>query len=299
MKNWKNNLSILQSKTLIELSIILCCTLRITSGTVHLKAKSLSISFIDAPARFAVGANNSGICGSLHLADPLDACSSLLNRFESDGKVRFALIVRGKCAFEEKIRNAQDGGFHAAIVYDDVDKKKLVSMIGKSDGIHIHAVFVSKIAGETLKKHAWGKEGECCIKPSHEETAWNVLLISLISLVLIVAVLVTFLVARNHRMYWQSTNRCHPVIDVKLVESLPCCTFNPVYSSSHHGRETCAICLEDYRDGECLRVLPCQHEFHAGCVDSWLTKWSTFCPVCKHDISMDRDVMEHRPLLVS
>lgn len=63
------------------------------------------------------------------MADPLDACSSLLNRFGSQetDKIKFALIIRGKCAFEDKVRNAQDGGFDAAIVYDDRENGNLVS----------------------------------------------------------------------------------------------------------------------------------------------------------------------------
>ena len=65
----------------------------------------------------------------MHLADPVDACSSLLNRFGSQeiDRIKFALIIRGKCAFEDKVRIAQDGGFDAAIVYDDRDKGNLVS----------------------------------------------------------------------------------------------------------------------------------------------------------------------------
>ena len=63
------------------------------------------------------------------MADPLEACSSLLNRFRSQeiDTIKFALIIRGKCAFEDKVRNAQDAGFHAVIVYDDRDKGNLVS----------------------------------------------------------------------------------------------------------------------------------------------------------------------------
>ena len=62
------------------------------------------------------------------MADPLDACTPLRNEFESNetDPIRFALIIRGDCSFEEKIRNAQSGGFSAVIVYDDRDGGHLV-----------------------------------------------------------------------------------------------------------------------------------------------------------------------------
>lgn len=69
----------------------------------------------------AADVDNSGICGALEVADPLDSCSPLRNGFGrnvSEGLV-FVLIVRGNCSFEEKIVNAQSHGFGAVIVYDD------------------------------------------------------------------------------------------------------------------------------------------------------------------------------------
>lgn len=39
----------------------------------------------------------------------------------------FALIVRGGCTFDEKVRNAQIAGFKAAIVYDNEDSDVLIS----------------------------------------------------------------------------------------------------------------------------------------------------------------------------
>jgi hypothetical protein len=47
--------------------------------------------------------------------------------------------------------------------------------------------------------------------------------------------------------------------------------------------EQCAVCHDDYVEGEELRVLPCQHKYHRDCIDKWLERSRT-CPVCKHDI---------------
>ncbi|KAF5184946.1 Receptor-like protein [Thalictrum thalictroides] len=159
------------------------------------------------------------------------------------------------------------------------------AVIGNSQGIWAHAVFVSKEAGETLKKFAQGEQGECCITASSEEAAWTVLVISFISLLVIISVLATFFFTRNRRVHRQGTYHHCPSIDKQIVDVLPSYTFSTTCRGVRCIGETCAICLEDYKDGENLRVLPCHHEFHACCVDSWLTKWGTFCPVCKHDMS--------------
>jgi hypothetical protein len=76
----------------------------------------------------AVPISSFGVCGVLDIADPLDACSQLQIGVQSNEakQKRFALIIRGGCAFEDKVRNAQNAGFGAAIVYDDRDKGKLV-----------------------------------------------------------------------------------------------------------------------------------------------------------------------------
>merc|ERR1719217_614956 len=44
---------------------------------------------------------------------------------------------------------------------------------------------------------------------------------------------------------------------------------------------SCSICLDDYAPGERVRVLPCGHTFHGGCIFPWLTERSPTCPLCK------------------
>ncbi|XP_064612303.1 LOW QUALITY PROTEIN: E3 ubiquitin-protein ligase ZNRF3-like [Liolophura sinensis] len=70
------------------------------------------------------------------------------------------------------------------------------------------------------------------------------------------------------------------VSEVKVSPSL---SLSPDHYSQSSMYESCAICLEEYRDGQELRVLPCSHEFHRGCVDPWLITNCT-CPLCLFNI---------------
>ncbi|XP_029366734.1 RING finger protein 215 isoform X1 [Echeneis naucrates] len=47
--------------------------------------------------------------------------------------------------------------------------------------------------------------------------------------------------------------------------------------------DNCAVCLEPFNNNQCLRVLPCRHEYHRECVDPWLLLQHT-CPLCKRSI---------------
>jgi len=41
-------------------------------------------------------------------------------------------------------------------------------------------------------------------------------------------------------------------------------------SASVLDQTSCVVCLCDFEPRELVRALPCQHEFHANCVDRWL-----------------------------
>ncbi|KAE8682239.1 Receptor-like proteiny region, transmembrane domain- and RING domain-containing protein 2 [Hibiscus syriacus] len=256
-------------------------------ATVVLIGNNVTLSFDDVEANFAPPVKGSGKCGVLYLANPLDACSDLSNNVEkvSNTTSPFALIIRGGCSFDEKVRRAQKAGFEAAIVYDN-DDGFLVAMAGNASGIKIHAVFVSKASGETLKKYAGSTDIELWLSPAFENSAWSIMAISFISLLAMSAVLATcFFVRRHHiRQEHPRTSRVREFhgMSKRLVKAMPSLIFTAVLDENSTSR-TCAICLEDYSVGEKLRILPCCHKFHAFCIDSWLTTWRAFCPVCKRD----------------
>lgn len=69
------------------------------------------------------------------------------------------------------------------------------------------------------------------------------------------------------------------------IQALPTKTFSDLHGESSDDLDpTCPICLVDFELDEELRVLPCKHHFHQGCVDEWLSKNSS-CPSCRGDIS--------------
>jgi len=47
--------------------------------------------------------------------------------------------------------------------------------------------------------------------------------------------------------------------------------------------DQCTICLSNYEEGESVKVLPCYHTFHWGCIDRWLESKNK-CPICKQDV---------------
>lgn len=71
---------------------------------------------------------------------------------------------------------------------------------------------------------------------------------------------------------------------LKRMSSLRTRTFQPP-SSCCEPLEAgpCAVCLEPFHNNQCLRVLPCSHEYHRDCVDPWLLLRPT-CPLCKRSI---------------
>lgn len=64
----------------------------------------------------------------------------------------------------------------------------------------------------------------------------------------------------------------------------------PLVCYGSHGMSTsrsttdCAICLEDFSEGESCQVFSmCNHVFHSNCIDHWLMNRPT-CPVCRNCI---------------
>ncbi|XP_047448044.1 RING finger protein 215 [Mugil cephalus] len=70
---------------------------------------------------------------------------------------------------------------------------------------------------------------------------------------------------------------------LKRMSSLKTKTYRQPKPSQPVETDNCAVCLEPFNNNQCLRVLPCLHEYHRDCVDPWLLLQHT-CPLCKRSI---------------
>ncbi|XP_043935921.1 E3 ubiquitin-protein ligase RNF115 [Protopterus annectens] len=79
----------------------------------------------------------------------------------------------------------------------------------------------------------------------------------------------------------QLENTGPPPADKEKITSLPtvCVSREQVDT----GLE-CPVCKEDYREGEQVRQLPCNHFFHSECIVPWLELHDT-CPVCRKSLN--------------
>lgn len=57
----------------------------------------------------------------------------------------------------------------------------------------------------------------------------------------------------------------------------------------------CSICLEKYAEDVKLKVLPCGHHFHSGCIDGWFNV-EELCPLCMKPLNMFHEMIDQPPV---
>lgn len=273
-------------------------------------ADNVSKSFEDLPARFGYRLPSDGLKGFLVTSKPENACEPITPppvQTDNTSSVYIVLIRRLDCNFDVKVLNAQKAGYKAAIVYN-VDSDDLISM-GSNDvdvlkKIDIPSVFIGEESAKMMRdQFTWDKGAYIELKPDGnlplEYYLIPFLIIVGICLVLIVIFMITKFVQDRHRA---RRNRLRK----DQLKKLPIHKFK-----KGDEYDVCAVCLDEYEEGDKLRVLPCSHAYHCKCVDPWLTKTKKTCPVCKQKVvpsqgdsesdsdssQEDNEVSENTPLL--
>ncbi|KAL2721587.1 E3 ubiquitin-protein ligase RNF13-like isoform X1 [Vespula maculifrons] len=236
--------------------------------------------FRDMPARFGGFIPSEGIKGMVVYAQPPTACHEIQgppNDTSYEGNW-IVLIARYECKFEIKVRMAQKAGYDAAIIHN-VNSNELEPMSAEDPiGIQIPSVFVSELTGLIIKENYLYDQLYFVL--INDDLPFNINTHLLLPFAIVVGicflVMVIFMIVR-----------CIKDRRRQLRHRLPNSSLNKIPTHKYtkgDPYETCAICLDDYTEGEKLRVLPCAHAYHSKCIDPWLTKNRRVCPVCKRKV---------------
>lgn len=99
-------------------------------------------------AQFGNPLDATGVTANIQLLSVLDGCTPLPTG-SLTGKI--GLIERGTCAFTVKVKNAQDAGALAAIIYNTPTSGNVGGMSGTDATVTIPSVLISNLEGEYIK----------------------------------------------------------------------------------------------------------------------------------------------------
>ncbi|XP_041482656.1 E3 ubiquitin-protein ligase RNF13-like isoform X1 [Lytechinus variegatus] len=228
----------------------------------------------------AFGSNPDGRMGWLVVANPSEACQSIDNppvHLRNTSEMYFALIKRGKCDFDKKVFHAQQAGYVGAIVYND-EGNILTTMSGSvfAKSVYIPSVFVGLDAGTILKGMNYTTGYTIELTPGFV-FPFHLYLIPFASIVgICFVVMLCFMIAKYVR---DQRRRRKARLSRDHLKKLPIKKFK-----KGDEYDICAICIDDYEEGQKLRILPCNHAFHCKCIDPWLTNNRRTCPICKRKV---------------
>uniref|UniRef100_A0A0N5AN73 RING-type E3 ubiquitin transferase n=1 Tax=Syphacia muris TaxID=451379 RepID=A0A0N5AN73_9BILA len=209
--------------------------------------------------------NNATGCASRTI--PQDACNTK-PRNVSGCDSYYAFVPRGNCQFSVKAYRVQLANYDALIVYSNPGDSP-ISMDGSKykDLVKIPVVMVDYNCMERIMK-SYQLEVRVIF-------GYYNLVKYLIPFVCVVVLCFIVLFICLIRVEFH-TNFVEHLLNFCIF-----CLGDSV--------ETCAICLDDFIEGEKLRILPCNHVYHCKCVDPWLTKNRKVCPICKRKILFSGD----------
>jgi len=139
----------------------------------------------------------------------------------------------------------------------------------------------------------WLYNSETCSSTAHSLWAYSIALVSMVYISLLLPLILILMICI-----------CLPCLLIVLrvvgdgrgassdaIDRLPTRKWNSSdeQQSPSEDKPSCSICMYEYEVDQEVRTLPCEHEFHATCIDRWL-RIKRECPLCRADITQSNRV---------
>ncbi|ELW62852.1 E3 ubiquitin-protein ligase ZNRF4 [Tupaia chinensis] len=256
-----------------------------------LDGNSSTVDFVDLPALFGAPLAPEGVRGYLMEAKPANACQPIEGPQPGNGSLGAVVLIRRyDCTFDLKVLHAQRAGFEAAIVHN-VHSDDLVRMAHVYEDLRrqiaIPAVFVGEAASQDLRVILrCDKSAHVLLLPDYppcpDLDCHPVLALSWVlgrTLALAMSALFVLRCLWLWARPWWTPEAAAKTQSQKAQVR----TFT-------RRSDLCAICLDEYQEGDRLKILPCSHTYHCKCIDPWLAQAAPrSCPVCKQSVASTED----------
>ncbi|XP_051495934.1 E3 ubiquitin-protein ligase RNF13-like [Apus apus] len=252
-------------------------------GYVAYNESSRCVAYKALPACFGPQLPAEGMSGYLMRVTPPNACRDLENppapRAASE---RYIALIQGHdCSFVEKVLHAQQAGYQTAVVYNE-NSEQLTTMMADDEEVQQLIKIPSLFTGQSVSLHLQ-RTLQCnkkahirLLPPKHnlrpcQDNAKVLQKACVIQDFRHIVYIVTATVSVALGLRWYKR-----VCKIKLH----------TYKQGDK-YESCAICMAEYKEGDCLKILSCSHAYHSSCIDTWFhtRPRNKTCPFCKQAVN--------------
>lgn len=203
-----------------------------------------------------------------------------------------ALVARGGCTFKDKVLVAARRNASAVVVYNKELYGNLTAPMSHAGTGNIVVIMISYPKGREildLVQKGIPVKMTIGIGTRHVQEFINgqsvvFVAIAFITMMIIsLAWLIFYYIQRFLYTGSQFGRQSHRKETKKVIGQLPLHTVKHGEKGIDVDAENCAVCIENFKVKDIIRILPCKHIFHRICIDPWLLDHRT-CPMCKLDV---------------
>ncbi|XP_029794358.1 E3 ubiquitin-protein ligase RNF149 [Suricata suricatta] len=203
-----------------------------------------------------------------------------------------ALVARGGCTFKDKVLVAARRNASAVVLYNEESHGNLTVPMSHAGTGNIVVIMVSYPKGREildLVQKGIAVKMTIGVGTRHMQefiSGQSVVFVAIAFITMMIislAWLIFYYIQRFLYTGSQFGSQSHRKEAKKIIGQLPLHTVKHGEKGGDIDAENCAVCIENFKVKDVIRILPCKHIFHRICIDPWLLDHRT-CPMCKLDV---------------